>query len=167
MQGLTGLGSVLPSPVYWELVLLRTTLGKPDCRVSVSDVPVLLHIGLASLPDGRVAVVSQSGFPRVCKAIFWPFLVAFRSTPLKPTREVCNDLDFVAVARLRWVEKPIRAICGREGIQLARKPEQTEWVLVVSCPFINKVCWSGVSGMVEIFLMVESKECGPWGAWVA
>lgn len=60
MQVLTGPGPVLPLPVYWELVLLGATVGKPDCKVNVSGIPVLLGVGLASLSDGKVYMALQS-----------------------------------------------------------------------------------------------------------
>lgn len=48
-----------PSFAFTSLLGAGAPLGKPDCEVNVSGVPVLLGIVLASLPDGRVAVALQ------------------------------------------------------------------------------------------------------------
>lgn len=68
-----------PSPVHWELVRSDATLGKREVRR-----------GFAEQRSQKSARPSSGCFPP-----------AFGSTPLKPTREVCDHLDFVAVARWR------------------------------------------------------------------
>lgn len=69
----------LPSPVHWELARSGATLGKHEVRR-----------GFAEQRSQKSARPSSGCFPP-----------AFGSTPLKPTREVCDYLDFVAVARPR------------------------------------------------------------------
>lgn len=111
-------------------------------RPHLADVPGLLALVwlIALIPSHRVTIPLQSrDFENLQDCLFWLFCVSLWKCAPHIVREVCDYLEFAAVARLKQIKGSVRALCEKEGLLLGNS-EQRQCVLVLSCPFINKMC---------------------------